>query len=75
NQAADISRFLAMSKTSGFLVGRGPTCIRDLICAELECQAAPHHVVRTPADAVPEYLVRLGNSAFLCQEAFAELAD
>lgn len=75
NQAADISRFLAMAKTGGFLVGRGPTCIRDLICAELERQAAPHNVVRTTADAVPEYLVRLGNSAFLCQEALAELPN
>lgn len=73
NQATDISRFVAMTKTGGFLVGSGPTCIRDLICAELDRQAAPHNVIRAAADAEPQFLVRLGNSAFLCQEAVAEL--
>ena len=73
NQATDISCFVDMTKTGGFLVGSGPTCIRDLICAELKRQAAPHNVVRAAADTEPQFLVRLGNSAFLCQEAVAEL--
>lgn len=75
NQAADISRFVAMTQAGGFLAGRGPTCIRDLICAELERQGVPHNVVETTADTEPRYLVRLGNSAFLCHEALAELPD
>ncbi|MBT9473747.1 MAG: hypothetical protein V4514_20630 [Pseudomonadota bacterium] len=75
NEATDISRFVAMTKAGGFLVGRGPACIRDLICAELERQGVPHNVVRTITDTGPKFLVRLGHSAFLCQEALAELAD
>jgi hypothetical protein len=75
NQAGDLSRFVSMAKAAGFLIGRGPICIRDLICVELERQAVPHNVVRTTADAEPQYLVRLGNSAFLCQEAVAEVPD
>ena len=34
-----------------------------------------HNVIRTPADTEPRYLVRLGNSTFLCQDAVAELPD
>ena len=61
--------------TDGCLVGRGPASIRDLICAELERQAVPHSVVHALGETEPQYLVRLGNSAFLCQEALAELSD
>lgn len=75
NQATNLASFVTMTKAGGFLVGRGPPCIRDLVCAELERQAVPHNVVPTPEDSEPEFLVRLGNSAFLCQEALAELPD
>jgi hypothetical protein len=75
NQATDISCFVAMARASGFLVGRGPTCIRDLICAELRRQGVRHNVVHTTADTEPQFLVRLGKSAFLCKEALAELPD
>jgi hypothetical protein len=73
NQANDLSRFAAMTQTSGFLVARGPTCIRDLVCEDLVRQSVPHNVVRTVADTEPKFLVRLGNSAFLCESARAEL--
>jgi hypothetical protein len=73
NQAADLSRFAAMAQSSGFLVGRGPCCIRDLICDELDRQSVPHNVVRTVGDTEPKFLVRLGRSAFLCESALAEL--
>jgi hypothetical protein len=75
NQATDISGFVAMTQVGGFLVGRGPASIRDLICAELERQEVPYNVLQTTVDTEPQYLVRLGNSAFLCQEALAELPD
>jgi hypothetical protein len=75
NQAEVLSGFVTMTQAAGFLVERGPACIRDLICSELERQGVPYNVIQTPVDAEPQYLVRLGNSAFLCQEAVAELAD
>jgi len=75
NGAGDMSHFAAMTQTAGFLVGRGPTCIRDLICAELDRQHVPHNVIQTTADTEPRYLVRLGDSAFLCEDALAELPD
>lgn len=75
NQAASLSAFTAMTQTSGFLVGRGPAAVRDLICAELGRQGVAHNVIHSAADMEPRYLVRLGNSAFLCHEAVAELLD
>jgi len=75
NQATDLSRFVATVQSSGALVGQGPTPIRDLICTELERQRVPHNVVQTVPDVEARYLVRLGDSGFLCQEAFAELPD
>ena len=75
NQAADLSSFAAMAQTNGFLIGRGPSSIRDLICAELDQQCVPYNVVRTVTDTEPKFLVRLGNSAFLCDGAIAELPD
>ncbi len=75
NQATVLGRFAAATRTAGFLVARAPICIRDLICAELERQGTPFNVVQTGADTEPQYLVRLGNSAFLCHEALAELSD
>ena len=75
NQATDISGFVALTMAGGCLVGRGPASMRDLICAELERQAVPHNVVHTLAETEPQYLVRLGNSAFLCREALAEISD
>jgi len=73
NLAADLSRFTAMAQSNGFLVGRGPSCIRDLICDELVRQSVPHNVVNTVADTEPVFLVRLGGSAFFCQSAQAEI--
>jgi hypothetical protein len=75
NGAGDMSHFAAMTSTAGFLISRGPTCIRDLICAELDRQHVPHTVIQTTADTEPRYLVRLGDSAFLCEEALADLPD
>jgi len=72
NQAADLSRFVAMAQSNGCLVGCGPSCIRDLICDELGRQSVPHNVVRTGARAEPKFLVRLGNSAFFCESVHAE---
>jgi hypothetical protein len=72
NQATDLSRFAAMAQTNGFLVARGPTCIRDLVCEDLVRQSVPHNVVQTVADTEPKFLIRLGNSAFLCESARAE---
>lgn len=73
NQASVLSKFAAMASLSGFLVGRGPSCIRDLICDELNRQSVPHYVLGTVTHTEPKFLVRLGNSAFLCGSAQVEL--
>lgn len=75
NGAGDLSHFAAMTRTAGFLLSRAPSGLRDLICAELDRQNVPHNVIQTTADTEPQYLVRLGDSAFLCQEALAEFSD
>ena len=75
HQAEELSSFTAMAQASGFLVARGPACIRDLVCSELERQSVPHNVLDTIFDTEPRLLVRLGNSAFFCQEALIELPD
>lgn len=75
NQAEDLSAFTAMAQSNGFLVARGPACIRDLVCFELERQSVPHNVLSILSDTEPRLLVRLGSSAFFCQEALVELPD
>lgn len=75
NQAADLSRFAAMTQNNGFLIGHGPACIRDLICGELERQSVAHNILRTVAATEPKYLIRLGDSAFLCESAVAEIPE
>lgn len=75
NQAERLSTFTAMAQATGFLVARGPACIRDLVCRELERQSVPHNVLSTVADTEPRLLVRLGGSAFFCEEALIELLD
>jgi hypothetical protein len=73
NQADDLSRFINMTQTIGFMIARGPRCIRDLVCLELERQLVPHSILETRADTEPKFLIRLGDSAFLCGSASAEL--
>jgi hypothetical protein len=71
NQADDLSRFARMVASSGFLLCSGPNCIREMICDELVLQCVSHNVLRRSAEA-PKLLVRLGDSAFLCDSAIAE---
>jgi hypothetical protein len=75
NQADDLSKFVAMAQSAGFLIGHGPSRIRDLICEELVHQSTPHNVIERKCGAWPKFLVRLCNSAFLCGNAALELAD
>ncbi len=73
NQAYDLSKFVGMAQSDGFMIASGPRCIRDLVCEELERQSVPHNVLGTPADTEPRLLVRLGSSAFFCETAWAEI--
>jgi len=75
NGGRSISRFTTIAEMGGSHVATGPACIRDLICAELERQSTPFNLVHSVAGPAPCFLVRLGDSAFLCREAFAEIAD
>jgi hypothetical protein len=72
NQADKLGAFSEMARSRSFLLARGPACVRDLLCRELERQAVPHNVLSTTADTAPNFLVRLGRSAFLCCSAEAE---
>ena len=75
NQAGDLTRFIEMTQSTGFMIARGPSCIRDLVCQELERQSAPYDVLRTPIGSEPRLLVRLGNSTFFCDRASAEFPE
>lgn len=73
NQARQIGDFLNLAASQSFLLGRGPDCIRDLICDELQRQGVAHNVVRTHAGVGAKFHVRFGTSSFLCDEAFADI--
>lgn len=75
NQAETLSRFLAMAQSSGYLIARVPTSISDLIRGELDRQGVPHNVFKTISGTEAQYLVRIGGSAFLCQNATAEFGE
>lgn len=72
NCATEISRFVAMARAPGFMLGQGPGCVRDLLCAELERQGVVYNVIQTLADQESRMLVRIGGSSFLCNSAVAE---
>lgn len=75
NQAEDRRRFEKIARSTGCMIGRGPAVIRDLICAELDCQDVPHNVVANASNPATGFLVRLGSSAFICSRAEFELLE
>jgi hypothetical protein len=75
NQAERLSAFVALAQSPGFLMARGPECVRALLCAELERQETPHNVVPTLDDDQANFVVRLGRSGFLCRVAEVELPE
>jgi hypothetical protein len=72
NQGADLAQFVAMTRSAGYLICRGPKSIRDLVGEELSRQATPHNVIEHTTRSWPKLLVRLGDSAFLCGSATLE---
>jgi hypothetical protein len=72
NQGDKLATFGELARSPSFLLARGPACVRDLLCRELERQGVPHNVLSTIADTGPNFLVRLGRSGFLCCSAEAE---
>lgn len=75
NQGETVSRFKAVAASHGFLLARTPRQLRDLLCAELDRQHVPHSVLNTPTDEEPTLIVRLGESAFFCGEAWALIGE
>lgn len=71
NQADRLSSFMTMCGTGGFLLGRAPAAIADLLCAELERQGVAHNVLPSEDDDPGAFLVRLGRSVFMCDTAEA----
>ena len=70
-----LAQFIQTTSSDSFLVGRGPECIRRIICAELENQGVAHNVIATTLAPKRGWLVRLGESHFLCNAAFAEFEE
>jgi hypothetical protein len=75
NSAERISRFAAITQTAGYWLGSGPAWLRDMLCEELERQGVPYDVVHTAREPASGWLVRLGDSAFVCEEAYAGWED
>ncbi|HEY3799881.1 MAG TPA: hypothetical protein VGL58_16145 [Caulobacteraceae bacterium] len=75
NQAHSMSKFVSVAESNGYLVARGPRCIKDVVCAELERQGVVHNVLHHSSGRNPKFLVSLGDSSFVCDSATAELPD
>lgn len=74
NQADDLSNFMRLARFNGFMVARGPSCIRDLVCAELKRQSVAYNVLEQRGGPDPKFMVRLSGSIFFCESAVAEFA-
>src|SRR5271155_2569639 len=61
-----LAQFIQITSSSSFLVARGPECIRKIVCDELEKQGVAHNVIATALTPRRGWLVRLGESHFLC---------
>lgn len=75
NQADRLSDFVELAKAPSFLLASVPPEIRDLLGEELRAQDVPHRILETQHGTSSEFLVELGDSAFLCRSADAEFDD
>ena len=75
NGASTISGFEQLCSERSFLLAQGPDCIRELLCDELKAQSVSFSEVRTLIPQQKAYLVRFGDSSFLCRDAVAEFSQ
>jgi hypothetical protein len=71
--AGTLSRFGIVVASESYLIARGPECIRQTICEELDRQAVSYNFLPQPHKPDERLLVRLGCSWFYCAAAFAEI--
>ncbi len=72
NGAINMSKFLEIVTSSGYLLATAPHSIRSLVVAELEAQSVPHTILEKKVRAEGRLFVRLLGSAFFCESAIAE---
>lgn len=72
NGAASLSGFQQLLSSSSFKLGSGPPLVHDVLCAELLRQGVPYNLVDLRPAAPTGLSVWLGDSWFLCREAWAE---
>jgi hypothetical protein len=73
--SGQLAQFIQTTSSSSFLVARGPECIRKIVCDELENQGVVHNVIATALTPRRGWLVRLGESHFVCDATFAEFEE
>ena len=67
-----LERFQSITASSSYFIAQAPDSIRQIICDELERQAVPFSVLTGRSRNDGKYLVRVGSSAFACEEAIAK---
>ncbi len=75
NCAQTISAFMELAESRSYLLARCPESIRLLLTDELRKQGVPFTEERPVQQLSQGLLVRLGNSAFLCQRAWADISE
>jgi hypothetical protein len=70
-----LAQFIQITSSGSYLVGRGPECVRNIICAELETQGVRYNVIESQINPTLGMLIRLGTSDILCASAFAEFDE
>lgn len=75
NCAQTVSGFMEIAESSSYLLARCPESIRLLLTDELKKQNAPFTEERPVHKISQGFLVRVGNSAFLCGHAWADISE
>ena len=70
-----LAKFVEITSSNSYMVARGPECIRDIVCRELERQGVAYNVIATPTKPACGMLIRLAQSHFVCTAAFAEFPE
>ncbi len=72
NGGESLRRFIEVTSSHGYLLARGPECIRRIVSEHLQEQAVAHTTLNSSGYPEGRLFVRLAGSAFFCEAATAD---
>ena len=70
-----LASFIRVTQTSSYLLGRLPSAIREVVCAELDAQKVSYTELPEALEKPGKLLVTIQRSQFFCEHAVARFDD